>query len=532
MIRNLKRTAEELSQSSKRKIMNLEAKTKILDPPIKSLSDKKEYRLIQLPNGLKSLLIQHFIDDDEEDDADNSQKSTEIDDKSEGESSQGSGGESEEGSEEEDEKSSGQKLAAVALCVNVGSFSDLPEVQGLSHFLEHMIFMGSEKYPKENDYDQFISNNGGFNNAHTECEYTLFQFEIVDDHLSKAMDIFSQLFISPLMLREGMQREMQAVESEFQNNLNDDDCRIQQLCASLANGPASTFTWGNIKTLKDRIDNEKLYELVHEFRKKFYIANRMYLCVESKMSLDELQKLIEDHFSAIVSAPEPVPFEVPAVHFKKEFFEKVYYVKPKADKIKLYLTFQLPSMEEHYRSKPHDYVAYLIQHEGEGSLSSYLKKKLLALNVEAGTDDQSFEGNSMFSLFSIVVTLTEEGYANLESVLEAIFSYLLLLKTTSIEDHHVRFEEMRKIKKTQFDYSEEKSPTDNVESLAVYMNFYKNQDIIRGSDVYIDYDPIMIQKVIAELNQLKFNLLILTDKYEKFEKTEEWFGTEYQSIGM
>lgn len=46
--------------------------------------------------------------------------------------------------------------AACALCVGVGSYSDPPEIQGLAHFVEHMVFMGSEKYPKENEFDSFI----------------------------------------------------------------------------------------------------------------------------------------------------------------------------------------------------------------------------------------------------------------------------------------------------------------------------------------------------------------------------------------
>jgi secreted Zn-dependent insulinase-like peptidase len=46
--------------------------------------------------------------------------------------------------------------AALGLCIGVGSFSDPWSVQGMAHFLEHMVFMGSEKYPKENDFDAFI----------------------------------------------------------------------------------------------------------------------------------------------------------------------------------------------------------------------------------------------------------------------------------------------------------------------------------------------------------------------------------------
>jgi len=43
----------------------------------------------------------------------------------------------------------------------VGSWADPPEFQGLAHFLEHMLFMGTEKYPDEDDYSSFLSQHGG-----------------------------------------------------------------------------------------------------------------------------------------------------------------------------------------------------------------------------------------------------------------------------------------------------------------------------------------------------------------------------------
>lgn len=46
--------------------------------------------------------------------------------------------------------------AACSLSVRAGSFSDPADIQGLAHFVEHMVFMGSEKYPKENEFDSFI----------------------------------------------------------------------------------------------------------------------------------------------------------------------------------------------------------------------------------------------------------------------------------------------------------------------------------------------------------------------------------------
>jgi len=65
-------------------------------------------------------------------------------------------------------------MAYVSLSVNVGCFNDPLERQGLAHFLEHMIFMGSEKYPDEQAFEHHITLHGGESNAYTQCEFTNF----------------------------------------------------------------------------------------------------------------------------------------------------------------------------------------------------------------------------------------------------------------------------------------------------------------------------------------------------------------------
>eukprot|EP01035_Chromulina_nebulosa_P018086 gene18086-23734_t len=56
------------------------------------------------------------------------------------------------------------------MSVQVGSFADPEKAGGLAHFLEHMVFMGSTKYPDENYYDSFVSSHNGSCNAMTEGE--------------------------------------------------------------------------------------------------------------------------------------------------------------------------------------------------------------------------------------------------------------------------------------------------------------------------------------------------------------------------
>lgn len=64
--------------------------------------------------------------------------------------------------------------SAAALDVHVGYFSDPKELPGLAHFCEHMTFLGTKKYPKEEEFSSFLSSNGGSSNAYTDSEDTVY----------------------------------------------------------------------------------------------------------------------------------------------------------------------------------------------------------------------------------------------------------------------------------------------------------------------------------------------------------------------
>jgi hypothetical protein len=57
--------------------------------------------------------------------------------------------------------------AAVAMDVHVGACSDPPEIPGLAHFHEHMLFLGTKEYPKEDSFEAFLAQNGGSSNAYS-----------------------------------------------------------------------------------------------------------------------------------------------------------------------------------------------------------------------------------------------------------------------------------------------------------------------------------------------------------------------------
>ncbi|KAH8323085.1 hypothetical protein KR074_001857, partial [Drosophila pseudoananassae] len=432
-----------------------------------------------------------------------------------------------------------EKLAACALLIDYGSFAEPQQYQGLAHFLEHMIFMGSEKYPEENIFDAHIKKCGGFSNANTDCEDTLFYFEVAEKHLDSSLDYFTALMKSPLMKQEAMQRERMSVDSEFQQIAQDDETRRDQLLASLATQgfPHGTFAWGNMKSLKDNINDDDLHKVLHEARKEHYGGNRMYAVLQARLPIDELESLVVRHFSDIPqnnnAAPDLSVFNYRNA-FRPEFHEQVFFVKPVENECKLELTWVLPSVHKYYRSNPDQFLSYLLGYEGRGSLCAYLRKRLWALHLIAGIDENGFDTNSMYALFNVCIYLTDEGFAHLDEVLAATFAYVKLfsdcgsLKTV--------YEEQQRIEDTGFRFQAQRPAFDNVQQLVYNCKYFPAEHILSGKDLYYEYSEADLKEMIRHLNEFKFNLMITShDKYEgidAYDKQEQWFGTEYATIPM
>jgi Insulinase (Peptidase family M16) len=123
--------------------------------------------------------------------------------------------------------------SAAAIDVKVGSFSDPDDVPGLAHFCEHMSFLGTTKYPKEEEFSAFLSSHGGSSNAYTDSEDTVYYFDVTADHTEESLGRFAQFFIAPLFTQSATDRELNAIDSEHAKNVNNDGFRLYQVIRSL-----------------------------------------------------------------------------------------------------------------------------------------------------------------------------------------------------------------------------------------------------------------------------------------------------------
>ena len=112
--------------------------------------------------------------------------------------------------------------SAAALSVGTGYLYDPKDKAGLAHYLEHMLFLGTKKYPTVGSYKKFLDSHSGGSNAYTSGNITNYFFQVSHDGFNEALDRFSDFFKAPLFDKTYAEREVKAVNNEHEKNkLND-----------------------------------------------------------------------------------------------------------------------------------------------------------------------------------------------------------------------------------------------------------------------------------------------------------------------
>ena len=489
---------------------------KLLKPPL----DQREYETYELPNGLKVLLCSDPT----------------------------------------------STSAAVGMNVHVGACSDPVEIPGLAHFCEHMLFLGTEKYPEEDSFAKFLSANGGYNNAFTDSEKTVYFFEVdgsIDKRFSEALLRFGSFFSGPLFTESATGRELNAIDSENAKNLQNDIFRLYELEKDRVNSdhPFSKFFTGNKKTLLEGTKRQGINlrnELVN-FYESYYSSNQMSLAVVAPQSLPQLRKYVSDAFGDIpnrqIKPPEdkwafniqPYMAGKSKIPAEKSIVEIVPIQDLRQVTITWPIVFSSKEERELYRlNKPDYFVASLLGHEGAGSLLSYLKEQRWA-NALGASDNADL---SDFGTFEVTVELTPKGLNAIDDVCEAIFSYIQMMKTNPIPNYV--FDENLQLDELEWRFTTKGQPTNYVQSLVTAMDKFPPSLYIAGPRrvALLETPTTLIssdqprtsfksneQREILKsastdlINRLTVDNSFLTVFSKSFEgqttQNEEWYGTAY-----
>ncbi len=383
--------------------------------------------------------------------------------------------------------------SAVALSVGAGMFQDPMTQQGLAHYLEHMLFMGTERYPDPAEYAGFMSQHNGAYNAYTWLDITNYMFEINNNVYDEALDRFSDFFKSPKFYPEYSDKERNAVNAEQSMRREQDFLgQFELMRRMFGDHPSNRFLAGSLESLSDKPDS-KLHDEMLQYYANYYSANNMKLAMVSNLSLAEMELLALKHFAAIENKDIPIP-KVTAELDNQLFGNKRIHYVPNQDVKQLRLDFTIRDNSAQYAVKPNEFVTYLLNSEMPGTAAAQLKAAGLisSLNVSATPD---FFGN--YGNIAIDINLTDAGMQQREAITAVVMQYLELIKQQGVDSKY--YNEIKTSLNNQFQFLEKTDGFGYASQLAASMLKLPVKHAVAAPYIYERFDADAINAVLAQL---------------------------------
>lgn len=421
-----------------------------------------------------------------------------------------------------------QALSRVSV-MQIDAGAEYDKNPGTAHFLEHMLFMGTEKYPREDEYKDFVGLCGGSSNAFTEINKTLYYFAIPastrEDKFLHALHMFAQFFICPLFKAECINREIEAVNSEFLGQNEMDGMHLRCIEAAHANPghPHSHFLMGNRETLaKDNMRDE-----IIEFYNSYYCPQNMIFTLYSSRPIEQMAYWAMGCFGAM---PARIPLGVQGLRnrgirpYLPNAFSKVIWVRSTNNARQLTIKYILSEQCLDLRAKPHRYVMCILSYNGDGSLFSALLAKNLITDLSVMFSPEPTYG---YGILAVVVALTEEGLSNCRDVVAQITGYIQQLGKIPVVERFI--EEDKTIQQSKFDaycYTTHTTVSNVMEVTDGFRN-YGLKRMLSNRFLIEEVDTACVAKFLCEEFRDNFFVTILDPHLAGALITERWTGAEY-----
>ncbi|KHJ91514.1 hypothetical protein OESDEN_08624 [Oesophagostomum dentatum] len=406
------------------------------------------------------------------------------------------------------------------------------ELPGTAHFCEHMLFLGTDKYPSENEYSKFISSNAGNTNAYTAADHTNYHFDVKPDQLQGALDRFVQFFLAPQFTESATEREVCAVDSEHSNNYKNDGWRKLQVERFLSKPghDYGKFGTGNKKTLLEDARKKGIEprEALLKFHKQWYSSNIMSLCIVGKESLDEMEAYLGTlGFDAIINKNVEPKKWLDGPYDKEQLGKRIEIV-PIKDSRSLMIRFPIPDLQDEYKSNPAHYISHLLGHEGKGSLLSELKRLGWVSSLSAGETTLA----KGFGAFDIHVDLSVDGLSHTEDIVALVFSYIGLLRRTGAQDWVQ--EELKELGEIKFRFKDKENPMSLATKVASEMRHVAVEDILSWRYLLPEFKPERIMEIVNMLTPENMFYTVVAKKFEgrKENIKEPVYGTEMRILDV
>ncbi len=185
------------------------------------------------------------------------------------------------------------KSVSIGIWIEAGSRYENKKNNGVSHFIEHMLFKGTQNRTAK-DIAEEIDSIGGQLNAFTSKECTCFYAKILDNHLPIAIDVLSDMLFNSKFDYNDIEKEKSVVIEEINMYEDSPEELVHDLISKTIfdDHPLAFSILGNASVLKD-LDREDILD----YFKKYYTPNNMVISIAGNFKEKEVLNLLQEYFS-------------------------------------------------------------------------------------------------------------------------------------------------------------------------------------------------------------------------------------------
>ena len=202
------------------------------------------------------------------------------------------------------------RSVSLGIWVQTGSRREPPEWNGISHFIEHMLFKGTRRRTAE-DIARSVDSIGGMLDAFTAKELVCFSTRVLDEHLPIAFDVLSDMMLEPLFREEDIRRERGVILEEIKMDEDNPDYLVYELFTQnfWRDHALGKPILGTPTTVK-RFDHEN----IARFFGHWYAPNNMVITAAGNLQHQQVVDLVEKAFGRIKPAKDGLEDPVPRSH--------------------------------------------------------------------------------------------------------------------------------------------------------------------------------------------------------------------------
>lgn len=181
----------------------------------------------------------------------------------------------------------------IIIFFKVGSINELKHYNGMSHFIEHMFFKGSKKYPQSYQITNALYKYGAIINAFTDKDNTGFYVKINTKYLDKALEVLSDILYNSYFRDRDIKTEKNVVINEIERSKSDPNREIQLMISQLVydGNKLAHIVSGNKKNIK-----QFTKEMIMAFLNKYYRNDNMLISIAGNIKKHNCIKILKKYF--------------------------------------------------------------------------------------------------------------------------------------------------------------------------------------------------------------------------------------------